>query len=147
VHHLNIDGKLIAILDLVAQGVEVVKADLNDVESLKEALKVNERDLHRNLFNIHRVVMEFFQCKTFGNYLVELRRVILSKQEVKHFVEISWFFADEEVKQGMNLADAAKVVGIKHFVHRQVDSSHQYWNIQYIGPREQCASLSKQSWY
>jgi hypothetical protein len=84
VHHLNIDGKLIAILDLVAQGVEVVKADLNDVESLKEALKVNKRDLHRNLFNIHRVVMEFFQCKTSGNYLAELRRVILSKQEVKH---------------------------------------------------------------
>jgi len=81
--------------DLVAQGVEVVKADLSDVESLKEGLK--------GCYGVFSV-QNFWEL--FGG--------VAQGDPIKA--------RDEEVKQGKNLADAAKAVGIKHFVHSTLDA-------------------------
>jgi uncharacterized protein YbjT (DUF2867 family) len=80
--------------DLAAQGVEVVKADMNDVESLKEALK--------GCYGVFSV----------QNYW-ELFGGVAQGDPIKA--------RDEEIKQGVNLADAAKAVGIKHFVHSTME--------------------------
>jgi uncharacterized protein YbjT (DUF2867 family) len=81
--------------DLAAQGVEIVKADMDDVESLKEALK--------GCYGVYSV-QNFW----------ELMGGIAQADAIKA--------RDLEIKQGMNLADAAKAVGIKHFVHSTLDS-------------------------
>jgi len=80
--------------DLAAQGVEVVKADLNDVQSLKEALK--------GCYGV-------FSVQNFWEFMGGVAQADSVKAR------------DLEIKQGMNLADAAKSAGVKHFVHSTVD--------------------------
>jgi len=81
--------------DLVTQGVEVVKADFDSTESLKEALK--------GCYGVFSV-QNFWEL--FGG--VAQANAIKAR--------------DLEVQQGKNLADAAKAVGVKHFVHSTLDS-------------------------
>jgi uncharacterized protein YbjT (DUF2867 family) len=80
--------------DLVAQGAEVVKADLDDVASLTAALK--------GCYGV-------FSVQNFWELFGGVAKADATKAR------------DMEVKQGKNLADAAKAVGIKHFVFSTLD--------------------------
>jgi uncharacterized protein YbjT (DUF2867 family) len=80
--------------DLVAQGAEVVKADMDDVASLTAALK--------GCYGVFGV-QNFWEL--FGG--------VAKGDPIKA--------RDMEVQQGKNLADAAKTAGIKHFVFSTLD--------------------------
>jgi len=88
--------------DLAAQGVEVVKADMNDVEGLKEALK--------GCYGV-------FSVQNFWELMGAAQGDAVKAR-------------DSEIQQGKNLADAAKAVGIKHFVHSTLDAGSQVPHFQ-----------------
>jgi len=80
--------------DLAAKGVDVVKADFDDVASLTAALKGCYGVFGvQNFWELFTGVAKFDQIKA----------------------------RDMEAKQGENLADAAKAAGIKHFVFSTLD--------------------------
>jgi len=89
--------------DLAAQGVEVVKADMEDIESLKQALE--------GCYGV-------FSVQNFWELLFGPAQFDPIKAR------------DWEVKQGKNLADAAKAVGIKHFVHSTLDEGSNVPHLQ-----------------
>jgi len=80
--------------DLASKGVEVVKADFDDVASLTAALK--------GCYGVFSV-QNFWEL--FGG--------VAKADPIKA--------RDLEVKQGSDLADAAKAVGVKHFVFSTLD--------------------------
>jgi len=90
----NVNGE--AAQKLKANGVEVVAADLEDVESLKKAFK--------GAYGVFGVTD--FWALYFG---------------VDHFDQAQ--ARDHETQQGKNIADAAEAVGIQHLVWSTLDDS------------------------
>jgi len=90
-------------LKLKAQGVEVVEADLWDVESLKKAIAGSEC-----IFGVSPLLPD------------NKAAVLLTDSQVTNFFDPSIYSANQkgEIEQGKNLIAASKAVGIKFFIWR-----------------------------